>query len=188
LKTTIGHIANIQTGIFAKPMKEGQIVYLQAKHFNENGQLKSSLHPDLEIDSISGKHILQDGDVIFAAKGTKNFAAWYESKNQPAVASTSFFVIRLNKNFQNNILPEFLAWYINQPISQKFLKGKAMGTSIVSISKSVLEELDISIPDLHTQRAILKIAQLRNSEKNLKQEIETLREKQIQQRIFNAIK
>jgi len=63
-----------------------------------------------------------------------------------------------------------------------------MGTSIVSISKSVLEELEISIPDLQTQRAILKITQLRNSEQNLKKEIETLREKQIQQQIINAIK
>ena len=188
MKTTIKHIAIIQTGIFAKPIKEGQIVYLQAKHFDENGQRISSLHPDLKAETIPDKHLLQHGDVIFAAKGTKNFAAWYESKNQPAVASTSFFVIRIQERFQNKILPEFLAWYINQPISQKFLKGKAMGTSIVSISKSVLEELQISIPDLHTQRAILKITQLRNSEQNLKKEIETLRKKQIQQQIINAIK
>ena len=63
-----------------------------------------------------------------------------------------------------------------------------MGTSIVSISKSVLEELEISIPDLETQKAILKITHLRNSEKKLQQQIESLREKQIQQQIFNALK
>lgn len=188
MKIAIKNIANIQTGIFAKPIPEGQIVYLQAKHFDENGKLISSLHPDLKAENISDKHLLQHGDVLFAAKGTKNFAAWYEKKNLPAVASTSFFVIRINGNFQNKILPEFLTWYINQPISQKFLKGKAVGTSIVSISKSVLEGLEISIPDLQTQKAILKITQLRNSEQNLKQQIETLREKQIQQQIINAIK
>jgi len=63
-----------------------------------------------------------------------------------------------------------------------------MGTSIVSISKSVLEELEIPILNLATQKAILKITQLRNSEQNLKKEIEILREKQIQQQIINAIK
>ena len=194
MKATLSHIANIQTGIFAKPITEGEIVYLQAKHFDENGLLKSSLHPDLKSENISDKHFLQHGDVLFAAKGTKNFAAWYESlpagqagKNQPAVASTSFFVIRLNDDFQNKILSEFLTWYLNQPASQNYLKSQAVGSSIVSISKSVLEELEISIPDLHTQRAILKITQLRNSEQNLKKEIETLREKQIQQQITNAI-
>ena len=188
MKTTISHIANIQTGIFAKPISEGQIVYLQAKHFDENGQLISSLHPDLKAENITDKHLLQHGDVLFAAKGTKNFAAWYEIKNLPAVASTSFFVIRLQENFQDKILPEFLVWFINHPRSQKILKAKAMGTSIVSISKSVLEELEIYIPDLQTQKTILKITHLRNSEKNLKQQIEILREKQIQQQIFNVIK
>lgn len=160
-------------------------MYLQAKHFTENGQLHSSLHPDLKADNITDKHLLRHGDVLFAAKGTKNFAAWYESKNQPAVASTSFFVIRLT---EKNILPEFLVWFINHPTTQKFLKGKAIGTSIVSISKSVLEELEISIPDLQTQKAILQITQLRNTEKILMRQIETLREKQIQQQIINAIK
>ena len=42
-------------------------------------------------------HILRQGDVLFAAKGTKNFAALYESKYHTAVASTSFFVIRVHK-------------------------------------------------------------------------------------------
>ena len=188
LKTILKNIANIQTGIFTKTVPNGQIVYLQAKHFNENGQLTSTLHPDLKSDNISSKHLLKHGDVLFAAKGTKNFAAWYESKNLPAVASTSFFVIRVNDDFQRKILPEYLVWFINHPSSQIYLKGKAMGTSIASISKSTLEELEISVPDLQTQKAILKITQLRNSEKEMKQQIEMLREKQIQQQIINAIK
>ncbi len=187
MKTSLGHIAAIQTGIFAKPIAEGEIVYLQAKHFDNAGQLNSILHPDLTKGSITEKHLLRDGDVLFAAKGTKNFAALYESESLPAVASTSFFVIRIQRNFYHKILPEFLVWLINHPNSQKFLKGKAIGTSIVSISKAVLEELEISIPDLQTQKAILKIAQLRNTEIELKKQIETLREKQIQQQIINAI-
>ena len=188
MKTILKHISSIQTGIFAKPDAEGEIVYLQAKHFDEYGQLISILYPGLKQGNIAEKHLLKHGDVLFAAKGTKNFASWYEGKNQAAVASTSFFVIRVNENFQKKILPEFLAWIINHPISQNFLKGKAIGTSIVSISKSVLEELEISIPDLKTQKTILKISQLSNSEKKIKQQIETLKEKQIQQQIINAIK
>jgi len=188
LKTDLKHIASIQTGLFAKPIAKGDIVYLQAKHFDENGQLKTLLHPDLKADTITDKHMLRHGDILFAAKGTKNFAAWFEKTNQPAVASTSFFVIRLQDDFSNKILPAFLVWLINHPTSQKFLKGKAIGSSIVSISKAVLEELKISIPNIETQKAILKITNLRNTEKKLKQEIETLREKQIQQLIINSIK
>ena len=185
LKATLRHIAIIQTGLFAKPIAKGDIVYLQAKHFDENGNLRSTLHPDIKADYITDKHLLRTGDILFAAKGTKNFAAVFGNHNEPAVASTSFFVIRLTKK---NILPQFLVWYLNHPSTQKLLKGQAIGTSIVSISKTVLEELEIPVPDIKTQKAILQIAQLRNEEKKLKQQIEILREKQIQQQIINAIK
>ncbi|MCR6640097.1 MAG: restriction endonuclease subunit S [Sporocytophaga sp.] len=188
MKKTLGEISTIQTGIFAKTASEGEIVYLQAKDFDELGQLNSVLHPNLKGDNLTQKHLLGHGDILFAAKGSKNFATWYESKNPPAVASTSFFVIRIQEQFKGEIMPEFLVWFINHPKSQQFLKGQAIGTAIVSISKAVLEELEILIPDLQTQSAILKITQLRNNEKSLKQQIEILREKQIQQQIINAIK
>ncbi len=184
----LGQIASIQTGLFAKPVSKGDIVYLQAKHFNENGVLNSTLYPELKMENKIEKHLLKHGDVLFAAKGSKNFATWYEDKNKPAVASTSFFVIRILEEFQSKILPEFLVWILNNPNSQKFLKGKAIGTSIASISKSVLEELEISIPDEGMQELILSIIHLRKKEINLKQQIESLRELQLQNQILKAIK
>ncbi|NQT78292.1 MAG: restriction endonuclease subunit S [Bacteroidetes bacterium] len=185
MKAALGHIANIQTGVFAKPVARGEIVYLQAKHFNERGQLTGLLHPDLNASQITEKHLLRQGDILFAAKGTKNFTALYEGNNMPAVASTSFFVIRLQ---EMNVLPEYLTWFLNHPNTQRLLKGKARGTSIVSISKSVLAELEIPVPEIQLQELILKIHHLRNKEKELKQQIETLREKQIQQQIIKVLK
>jgi restriction endonuclease S subunit len=185
LKTDIKHIGNIQTGLFTKPIAKGDVVYLQSKHYDENGLLKGSLHPDLKADNIISRHILKSGDVLFAAKGTKNFATVFESHNPPSVASTSFFVIRLT---DNDVLPSYLGWFLNHPTTQKFLKEHAIGTSIPSISKVVLEELEIPIPPIETQKAIVKITQLRNKERKLKEQIDLLREKQIQQQILNAIK
>ena len=185
MKTLIKDITNIQTGLFAKPAGIGELVYLQSKHFDEYGQLHSVLHPDLPAEGISEKHLLKDGDVLFAAKGTKNFAAVFENHNEPSVASTSFFVIRPTSN---KVLPKFLAWFLNNHTTQTLLKGQAIGTSIPSISKHVLENLEITIPSIETQQAILQITQLRNREKSLKLKIEMLREKQIQQQIINAIK
>ncbi|MCA6429858.1 MAG: restriction endonuclease subunit S [Cytophagales bacterium] len=185
MKTLIKHITNIQTGLFAKPAGIGELVYLQSKHFDEYGQLHSVLHPDLLAVGISEKHLLKDGDVLFAAKGTKNFAAVFENHNEPSVASTSFFVIRPT---DNKVLPQFLAWFLNNHTTQTLLKGQAIGTSIPSISKQVLENLEMPVPEIKTQKAIVEISKLRNKEKSLKQKIETLREKQIQQQIINAIK
>ncbi|MDD4490137.1 MAG: restriction endonuclease subunit S [Paludibacter sp.] len=187
MKTTLKHISSIQTGVFAKPNIDGDVVYLQAKHFSETGQLNSLLHPDLMSDAVSVKHLLNKGDVIFAAKGTKNFATVY-NLDIPAVASTSFFVIRINENYKHSIIPEYLAWWMNQSFSQTFLKAQAIGTSIVSISKAVLEELEITIPVIHKQELILKINTLRNKEAALIKQLELLKEQQLQQQIINAIK
>lgn len=185
--TTLEHIANIRTGVFAKPNTEGEIVYLQLKYFDENGVLVSNLHPDLKYEDVAEKHLLRQGDVLFATKGSKNFAAKFENRNHPSAASTSFFIISMKESFKNKIIPDFLVWYINDSRSQSYLKNKAIGTSVVSISKKVLEKLEIPIPDLSLQQMILKIVQFSNKEKELKQQIEALREKLIQQQIINSI-
>ncbi len=183
MKLLVKDITYIQTGLFAKPSGIGELVYLQSKHFDEYGQLHAVLHPDLIADGISEKHLLKDGDVLFAAKGTKNFAAVFENHNEPSVASTSFFVIRPT---DNKVIPQYLAWFLNNRNTQTLLKGQAIGTSIPSISKQVLENLEIALPSIETQKTILQITKLRNKEKSLKQEIETLREKQIQAMLLEA--
>jgi restriction endonuclease S subunit len=193
LKKKLEHIANIQSGMFAKTVSAGETVYLQARHFNEYGQLDTSLLlPDIINENILSKYFLINGDVLFAAKGNKNFASLYSElvtqagEKQNAVASTTFFVIRLFENAKTIILPQYLTWFINH--SQTILKSKAIGTSIVSISKLALQDLEIAIPDLQTQKAILQIAHLRNQEKALNIRIDNLREKQIQSQIINALK
>ena len=75
----------------------------------------------------------------------------------------------------------------NNPSTLALLKGQATGTSMASISKAVLEELEIPIPSLEKQKAIVQLTKLRDTEKKLKQRIEALREKQIQKQILNAI-
>jgi restriction endonuclease S subunit len=77
---------------------------------------------------------------------------------------------------------------LNNQATQALLKTQAIGTAIPSISKQVLEKLEISVPDIKRQQAILQITKLRDREKSLKQEIELLRDKQIQQQLFNALK
>lgn len=185
MKTKIKDIATIQTGFFAKPVSKGEVAYLQAKHFDQSGELAEKLYPDLDLDSRIEKHLLREGDVLFAAKGSKNFAAWYENDKMPAVASTSFFVVRLN---DENILPGYLTWFLNHSGTQTLLKAQARGSSIASISKVVLAELEIPIPSIQKQELILRIFKLRNKERNLKQQIENLREIEIQNLLINTIK
>ena len=59
---------------------------------------------------------------------------------------------------------------------------------MVSISKTVLEEMEISIPALEKQKKILEISKLAKQENELRIKIAGLRQIQIQQEIINSIK
>ena len=187
MKTTINHIGTVKTGIFPKTISEGEILYLQPRHFNEDGQIVSIVHPEIRKDDVRAKDLLREGDILFAAKGSKNFAVLFEGTDQPAVASTSFLVIRLSDNCRDIILPKFLVWFMNLPNTRKLLQNQAEGTSLPSIAKSVISELEIPLPTIQTQYTILNVTRLQAREKELKKRIETLREQQIQYYLLNAI-
>ena len=184
MNTKLSQIAEIKTGIFARPELEGEIIYLQAKDFDEFGDLSAILQAELKADSLTDKHLLKSGDVLFAAKGSKNFATVYRT-NFPAVASTTFFVIRIREPI---VLPEYLVWLLNNSATKKLLKGQAIGSSISSISKKVLEELEITIPSLEKQRLILAISRLIRTEHDLRLKVAELRQLRTQLAINRAIK
>jgi len=184
LKTKLGEISEVQSGIYANTVNNGNVIYLHARHFDEKGNLVAELNPDLHLDDIAPNHLLIPGDILFAAKGQKNFATVFEPHNPPSVASTSFFVIRLT---DNEILPGYIAWFLNQPKSKTLLKETAKGTSIPSIRKPDLQNLPVDIPSLEKQQLILQIAGLMVKEEELRIAIKLKRKQLTELQIINTI-
>jgi hypothetical protein len=182
MKIRLGQIASINTGLFARPQPIGDIVYVQLKHFNGFGALQEQLHADLKADAVLERHLLEPGNVLYSAKGSRNFAAVFDRQEKQCVASTTFFIIRLH---ERNILPEYLAWYLNHPHKVQFLKSKAKGTSIISIQKKTLEEMEIDIPFIDTQQSILKIYNLHKKQKKIRERLESLHDLKIQRQLLS---
>jgi restriction endonuclease S subunit len=109
----------------------------------------------------------------------------YKGIIKPAVASSMFIVLRIENTKQ--LLPEFLAWFVNNPNTQTILSGNAKGTALPSINKDDVGSLEISIPPLKHQESILKIQSLRKQEISIKKQMDDLREQYIQQIILNTI-
>ncbi len=164
------NIARIQTGVFRKPNQDGEVKYLQAKHFTELGELISAERFIQTIKRETGveKHILINNDILFAAKGDKNFAFLYQQQLGAAVASSTFFVIRI---YHSNVLPEFVVWYLNHPNTQHYLKAQAKGSALPSVTKKTLGDLKISVPIVEKQRKILTFNELIEKENALTQKI-----------------
>jgi restriction endonuclease S subunit len=185
VNTKLSEIITITSGIYSKFGQLGNATYLQANYFNEAGKLDDNIRPNLILNKQTERHLLNEGDILFAAKGAKNFAVSIKNKMGACVASSTFLVLRIKSDFQKRVLSEYLVWFLNHPHNLAHLKAKATGTGVPSISKKTLDEMEIILPATITQESIVIIDDLRSREKELKVKIETLKEKQIQQLLYN---
>ena len=180
-------IASITTGIYEKSQPNGDTLYLQGKHFDESGDSREDLivFQELQADQRLSKHLLKDGDILLIAKGESNRACLYQQDIGQAVASSTFFVIRLT---EERLLPVFLQWYFNTEYMQELLSGLSKGSQISSLSKKVLSEIEIPIPPLKTQKQILEIQGLWDKEKLITVELLNLKDSMYQKLLLNQAK
>lgn len=183
----LANIASFQSGLYEKPGIDPDILYLQSAHFNRNGDFDTTVQPALKLNQKLQKHLLKEGDILFAAKGLNNFGVVYHSSIGKAVASSSFIVIKLPENEMKRITPEYLAWYINHNKQIRLMHEQQLGTTIPSISMKQLGEMDVIIPPLHIQEKVVKLQQLREKEKEINLQIEEWKDKLYQQLLDKAI-
>ena len=98
---------------------------------------------------------LQEGDVLFLARGNNNYASAVINPFENAVCSPIFFQLRLK---EKALLPGFLAWQINQAPVQKQLMRTTEGTLQKNVSKMILQDIEIAIPSVNTQQSVIKLA------------------------------
>lgn len=161
--TKLNNIATIQTGVFAKTTPNPNALYLQQSDFDSRGELRDTAQPTIATDNP--KHLLTAGDLLLASKGNNNMCVIVPEIEQKCVASPSFLVIRLHD--KSAILPEFVAWYLNLPTVQNTLAAQARGTSIMSISKATLGDLEIPVPSVERQRRYIELSKLQKREQQL---------------------
>jgi len=95
----------------------------------------------------------------------------------PTVISPHFLLLRVKRNAK--LLPEFLAWQINQGPAQRYLNTSAEGTVQRSIRKGVLEDLPLVVPDLDTQQLVMEYAQAAQLEAETYMELIANREREL---------
>lgn len=180
-------IASITTGVYEKVHPSGDTLYLQGTHFNEYGRIRRDMpmRPELQADERLAKHLLKDGDILLIAKGENNRACLYQKEIGQAVASSTFFVIRLP---EGPLLPEFLQWYFNTGYMKGMFAGLSKGTQISSLTKKTLSEIEIPMPLLKKQVEILETQRLWEQEKLLTTALLDLKDTLYQKLLLNQAK
>ena len=151
------NIANIKFGLYVKPLEKGFAIYLQAKNFDDFGNFQNDVDVFVNIDNKTESHLLQEGDILFVGKGNRNFAWTYYKSMGPAIASSIFYVIRVDKYKVN---PDYITTIFNSQKYQNQFQNMGAGSSIPSIRKGELESISIDVPTLETQNKIASIRAL----------------------------
>jgi restriction endonuclease S subunit len=187
LLVRLKEIAEVRSGhSFRGSIKEtldGNGFVIQTRDQSADGRIDWSNLIHTDVAGRKEPEWLQAGDVIFAARGIRNLASWISENDLsglalPVICSPHYFQIRLDS--ATALLPEFLAWQLNQSVAQRYFQQSAEGTMQVSIRRSVLEETPITIPPIEIQRKVVALSQRAHREEQIYQELIELRQMEMQ--------
>lgn len=181
-KISLSGLADILSGVYAKTDPDGEVAYIQTKDCAD--VIVTRFASRVLFTSKMQKNLLKEGDVLFASKGVNYFSVVFRQQEK-AVASTSFFVIRLKSSL---VTPEYLCWFLRQPSVEAYFKTYQAGSATPLIHKPAVENLEVPVPSLPEQEIIVNIAHLSQREKELQQVISEKKQTIIQQLLMNKIK
>jgi hypothetical protein len=148
---------SIQIGFTARAKFElaaDGVLAIQLRDVTEDG-IDSTHLARVQIKERVDRYLVQAGDVLFRSRGERNTAVALDQRFvEPAVAVSPLMMLRPNPSA---VMPQYLAWAINQPEAQRHFDTAARGTSIRMVPKASLDDLDIDVPDLETQRRIVAV-------------------------------
>lgn len=176
MKLKIKNIVDIQIGYqFRKKLeteREGTHQIVQIRDFDENQNLNKEGLFWVKMPQLSEKYLVNKNDVLFLARGHRNFAIPILDSLENTIAASYFFILKVKSD---KVLPEYLAWFINQSPAQVYLHNIARrGTHMPLVPKSVFKNLKVDMPDIEIQKKILKLNSLIEKEKYL---LNTIQEK-----------
>lgn len=155
----LSEIANIVTGYTFRsalvPDVNGNYQVIQAKDIGAGFVFEDENLTKIMADKLPENTIVRSGDVVLSSRG--RYRAAVVKVEVPTIASSSVFVLRVNKNL---VSPEYLSIFLNSPSGQSQLERLSSGNYIKSIPKYNLEGLVIETPSEDEQ---LKVSRLYKS-------------------------
>ena len=157
-----------------EPEADGPVAVIQMRDLTEDNKLSHRNLITIKMASLSDRHLVKRRDLIFRSRRQTTTAAIIDTKIGPAVVAAPLLRIRVTSE---HVLPEYLCWFVNQPLAQAFLHSRATGTAMTVIGKSALDDLQVPLPSLENQKQIVALADLSNKEQKLLRELAAKKEK-----------
>ncbi len=118
-----------------------------------NGIIDEERFEKCEYNEKFEKSFLKKGDILFQAKGNKFEAILINKDYENLISNQIYFNIRVSQE----ILPEYLVWYLNSEDAKLYYEKNTSGSTVKSINKKALEQLEIEVPTLEKQTEIVNL-------------------------------
>lgn len=165
----LGNVCTVYTGYTARgrlePASIGGALAIQLRDVSPDGRIDPDRLTRVLLNDPAERYFVQAGDVVFRSRGERNTATSLNERfREPALAVLPLMVLRPKRGV---VTPEYLAWAINQRPAQRHFDNAARGTNIRMIPRSSLDDLELDVPDLETQRKIIAVDALAEREREL---------------------
>lgn len=180
-------IADIITGYtFRTALKShagGLMAVIQAKDISGRYVVKDNL-AKIDLQKYQTKAVIEENDIVISSRGSFK-AGIIKGNIANIIASSSVYVLRIK---DKNILPEYLAIYLNSVNGQKKIREKMTGSIIKTILRRDLENLKIPIPIKDIQNKIIDLYRNNQAQQKLLTRKKMLINKILESSISNLLK
>lgn len=182
MPTRLLNIATLSAGFpfrgAVEPIRGGDALVVQMKNVDPQNGIDWTSVTRSKLPGKKEPDWLREGDIIFAARGSRNYAVVIEGAPENAVCSPHFFVLRVRD--QSSTLPAFLAWQINQGSAKRYFEQSATGSYILNIRRRVLENLEVVIPDRAQQEKVVALNHAAQAERAIMERLIANRKTQME--------
>ena len=155
----------------------GEALILQMKDLSLEGIEWNSL-ARFQPSGRKSPDYLHRNDVVFCGRGTRIFGRAVGEHPENVVAGPQFFVLTPTEDCP----AEYLAWYINSKMGQRYFWRYAGGSSIINVTRNVLENCPIILPESGTMETMVQLIHSHERERRVMQDLTEKR-----QRLLEAV-
>jgi Type I restriction modification DNA specificity domain len=181
-------LAHIRTGVTLRgrdatvPNPKGSCLMIRIGDISNEGLLEV---PELlriqPAERIKKDLFLRAGDILFPNRGTRHTAYVFDRGESNVIVGAQFYIIRPNAQL---VLPEYLAWYLRSESASQHFQSVRRGSLVQTLQRADVEALQIPIPPLDTQNALIELDRLDSQERVLTERLSSLRSAQLQQALL----
>lgn len=146
-----------------KNSPKGNTFVLFAKDIALDGTINTFELTSSNLPLLKTSSFTLNKDIILSSRGSFRAGILHDNRKN-IIAASSVYILRIKTS---KILPEFILTLLNSKIGQNSLQKIVTGTTIKTILKKDLEELEIPIPKIQDQQTIIQIEKNWKNRENL---------------------